>query len=71
MGRAIQEFSTAEGVSKVIAEGMIVYSPTAAELGQFKELSQPSVKKWLAEELQDEAVWIDKLDTAVSAAEKQ
>jgi len=71
MGRAIQEFSTAEGVSKVIAEGMKVHSPTAAELAQFKKLAQPAVKKWLAGELKDEAVWIDKLDSAVTAAEKE
>jgi len=70
MGRAIQEFNTAEGVTKVAAEGMKVYSPTAQELAQFKELSQPAVKKWLAGELGDDAVWIEKLDAAVAAASK-
>lgn len=70
MGRAIQEFNTAEGVTKVTAEGMKVYSPTAEELGQFKNLAQPAVRKWLAGELGDEAVWIDKLDKAVAEASK-
>lgn len=70
MGRAIQQFNTAEGVTKVVAEGMKVYSPTGAELAEFKKLAQPSVKKWLAEELKDEAVWIDKLEAAVTAATK-
>ena len=70
MGRAIQEFNTAEGVTKVAAEGMQVYSPTAEELAQFKELAQPAVKKWLAGELGDDAVWIKKLDDAVAAASK-
>lgn len=71
MGRAIQQFNTAEGVTKVSAEGMQVYSPTAAELAEFKRLAQPSVKKWLAGELGDDAVWIEKLDAAVAAAESK
>jgi len=71
MGRAIQEFNTAEGVTKVAAEGMQVYSPTAAELNEFKELAQPAVKEWLAGELGDDAVWIEKLDAAVAEATKQ
>jgi len=68
MGRAIQEFNTAEGVTKVVAEGMKVYSPTAEELAEFKRLAQPAVKKWLAGELGDDAVWIEKLDAAVKEA---
>ena len=70
MGRAIQEFNTAEGVTKVSAEGMQVYSPTAEELEQFKKLAQPAVRKWLAEELGADAVWIEKLDKAVAEASK-
>lgn len=70
MGRAIQEFNTAEGVTKVAAEGMKVYSPTAEEMASFKKLAQPAVKKWLAGELGDEAEWIEKLDAAVSEAMK-
>ena len=70
MGRAIQEFTTAEGVTKVQEDGMKVYSPTADELNQFKELAQPAVRKWLAGELGDDAVWIDKLEKAVTEASK-
>ena len=70
MGRAIQEFNTAEGVTKVVAEGMQVYSPTAAELAQFKKLAQPAVVEWLKGELGADAVWIKKLDDAVAAASK-
>ncbi len=70
MGRAIQQFNTAEGVTKVAAEGMKVYSPTAAELAEFKKLAQPAVKKWLAGKLGKEAGWIEKLDSAVMAASK-
>ena len=68
MGRAIQQFNTAEGVTKVSAEGMMVHSPTADEMAQFKKLAQPAVKEWLAGELGDEAAWIEKLDAAVSKA---
>jgi len=70
MGRAIQQFNTAEGVTKVAAEGMKVYAPTAAELAQFKKLAQPAVKKWLAGELGDDAGWIEKLDAAIMEASK-
>jgi tripartite ATP-independent transporter DctP family solute receptor len=70
MGRAIQQFNTAEGVTKVAAEGMKVYAPTAADLAQFKKLAQPAVKKWLAGELGDDAVWIEKLDAAIAEASK-
>ena len=70
MGRAIQQFNTAEGVTKVVAEGMNVYSPTASEMDQFKALAQPAVKKWLAEELGSDAVWIEKLDAAVAEASR-
>ncbi len=70
MGRAIQQFNTADGVTKVVAEGMTVHSPTAAEMAQFKKLAQPAVKKWLTEELGDDAVWIEKLDAAVAEASK-
>jgi len=68
MGRSIQQFNTAEGVTKVVAEGMKVHSPTAAEMAQFKKLAQPAVKKWLAEELGSDAGWIKKLDAAVAEA---
>jgi hypothetical protein len=57
-------------VTKVAADGMKVYSPTAAELNQFKELAQPAVRKWLAGELGGDAVWIEKLDAAVAEASK-
>lgn len=70
MGRSIQQFNTAEGVTKVSKEGMKVYSPTASDLAKFKKLAQPAVKKWLAKELGSDAVWIEKLDKAVLEATK-
>jgi len=68
MGRAIQQFNTAEGVTNVANEGMQVYSPSAEDLAKFKKLAQPAVKEWLAGELGDEAVWIEKLEAAVASA---
>lgn len=70
MGRAIQQFNTAEGVTKVVAEGMQVYSPSAADMKKFKDAAQPAVVKWLRGELGKDAKWIDKLDKAVAKASK-
>jgi TRAP-type C4-dicarboxylate transport system substrate-binding protein len=70
MGRAIQQFTTAEGVTKVAADGLQVYSPTTDELKQFQDLAQPAVRQWLAGELGSDAVWIDKLEAAVAEAGK-
>nr|WP_321511988.1 TRAP transporter substrate-binding protein DctP [uncultured Celeribacter sp.] len=66
MGRAIQEWNTAEGVKKVQDEGMQVYSPTADEIAAFAEKAQPAVIEYLRGELGDDAVWIDNLQTAVA-----
>lgn len=70
MGRSIQQWGTAAGVNAVQAEGMQVYSPTAGELAMFRDAAQPAVKKWLAGELGDDAVWIEKLDAAIAGASK-
>lgn len=69
MGRAIQQWGTAEGVNKVQAEGMQVYSPTADEIAAFAEKAQPAVVEYLRGELGDDAVWIDRLQEAVDAAQ--
>ncbi|WP_295513071.1 DctP family TRAP transporter solute-binding subunit [uncultured Sulfitobacter sp.] len=68
MGRAIQQWGTAEGVNKVQAEGMQVYSPTSEELAMFAEKAQPAVVEYLRGELGDDAKWIDDLQAAVSTA---
>lgn len=69
MGRAIQQWGTAEGVNKVQEEGMQVYSPTADEIAAFAEKAQPAVVEYLRGELGDDAVWIDRLQEAVAAAQ--
>ncbi|MDG3039687.1 DctP family TRAP transporter solute-binding subunit [Roseicyclus marinus] len=68
MGRSIQQWSTAQGVNAVQAEGMQVYSPTSEELAMFRDAAQPAVRDWLAGELGDEAVWIEQLEAAVASA---
>lgn len=68
MGRAIQQWGTAEGVNKVQAEGMQVYSPTAEEIGAFAAKAQPAVVEYLRGELGDDAEWIDRLAEAVASA---
>lgn len=68
MGRAIQQWGTAEGVNKVQAEGMQVYSPTTEEIGAFAAKAQPAVVEYLRGELGDDAEWIDRLAEAVASA---
>jgi tripartite ATP-independent transporter DctP family solute receptor len=68
MGRSIQQWSTAQGVNAVQAEGMQVYSPTSEELAMFRDAAQPAVREWLAGELGEDAVWIERLESAVAAA---
>lgn len=67
VGRAIQQFNSADAVSKLVEEGMEVYTPTAEELAQFREQSQPAVISYL--ETQIDPSWIELLQQAVSEAE--
>lgn len=69
MGRSIQQFNTAEGVTKVTEEGMEVYSPTSEELAMFREQAQPAVVEWLSGELGEQSEWIGRLQDAVVEAE--
>lgn len=68
MGRAIQQWNTAEGVGKAQAEGMQVYAPTSDEIAAFAEKAQPAVVEYLRGELGDDAEWIDRLQSAVADA---
>lgn len=70
MGRAIQQFTTAQGVLAVQEAGMQVYTPTAEELEQFREQAQPRVREWLADDLGPDAEWIDRLEAAVAEASR-
>jgi tripartite ATP-independent transporter DctP family solute receptor len=66
MGRAVQQFNSAEGLTKLAQEGMEITAPTADQLEQFRSAAQPPVIEWLKGEI-DEA-WINKAQGAVEAA---
>nr|WP_289073023.1 DctP family TRAP transporter solute-binding subunit [uncultured Halomonas sp.] len=67
-GRAIQQFNSAEGITKLQAEGMEITQPTAEQMEAFREAAQPPVQAYLRNELGDEAEWIDRLASAVDDA---
>ena len=48
---------------------MQVYSPTAEEIAAFAEKAQPAVISYLRGELGDDAVFIDRLQDAIKAAQ--
>lgn len=63
VGRAIQQFNSAEGVAKLAEEGMEVTTPTAEQLKAFRDAAQPAVVNWLSGQI--DAEWIAKLQAAV------
>ena len=67
-GRAIQQFNSAEGITKLQAEGMEITQPTAEQMDAFREAAQPPVQAYLRNELGDDAEWIDRLASAVDDA---
>ncbi len=67
-GRAIQQFNSAEGITKLQAEGMEITQPTAEQMDAFREAAQPPVQDYLRNELGDDAEWIDRLASAVDDA---
>ncbi len=68
MGRAIQQWTTANGITAVQEEGMQVYAPTSEEIQAFADAAQPAVIEYLRAELGDDAQWIDRLRQAVDDA---
>lgn len=67
VGRAIQQFNSAEGVAKLAEKGMKITTPSAEQLKEFRDAAQPAVVNWLSDKI--DASWIDKLKKAVSSAE--
>lgn len=67
VGRSIQQFNSADGVARLIEAGMDVYTPTAEELAQFRDASQPAIIDYLRQQIDPQ--WIDDLLAAVAAAE--
>ncbi|MFC6670489.1 DctP family TRAP transporter solute-binding subunit [Marinobacterium aestuariivivens] len=66
VGRAIQQFNSAEGLSKLAEAGMEITSPTPEQLAAFRETAQPAVIEWLKGEI--DAAWITKARDAVQEA---
>ncbi len=68
VGRAIQQFGSAEGISNLEAEGMEITQPTEEQMELFREAAQPPVVSYLRDELGADAEWIDRLIEAVESA---
>ncbi len=47
VGRGVQQFVASQGVQSLIDQKMVVYSPTEAEVEQFKKVAQQPVIDWL------------------------
>ncbi len=67
VGRAVQQFNSAEGVSKLVEKGMTVTTPNARQMQAFRDTAQPAVIKWLSTQV--DASWITKLQAAAKAAQ--
>lgn len=67
--RRINRTFTSEGLKTLKEKGMTVYTPTAAELAQFKTATQQPVIDWLKTKVDQK--WIDGILAAVKNAEAQ
>ncbi len=63
VGRAIQQFKSAEGLKSLAENGMEITTPTAEQLAKFQEAAQPAVLEWLRGEIDGE--WIDRVQASV------
>ncbi len=67
--RGLLEFGNALDLEDLTKKGMVIYSPTEAQLNQFRTATQGPVKDFVAGKIG--AAWVNKLMNAVSAAEKE
>ena len=65
--RAISERQVQSGILAVKEKGMSVYVPTAAELNEFRSVSQPPVLEYVKAQAGEQ--WVKEILEAVSAAE--
>jgi TRAP-type C4-dicarboxylate transport system substrate-binding protein len=72
VGRGVQTFVASQGVQSLIDQKMVVYSPTEAEVEQFKKVAQQPVIDWLKTKI-DQKLIEDILKNVddVIAAQKQ
>jgi tripartite ATP-independent transporter DctP family solute receptor len=69
-GRAIEALSSAVGVETLKEKGMTIYTPTAEEMTQFRELSQKPVVTWLRKKLAKDEIWVDNVLKSVEAVRR-
>lgn len=65
--RRVNRVFTAEGIKTLTEKGVTVYTPTSAEIGEFKTATQQPVIDWLKTKVDPK--WIDELQAAVKDAE--
>jgi tripartite ATP-independent transporter DctP family solute receptor len=65
--RRVNRVFTQQGIATLKEKGVAVYTPTPAEIGQFKSATQQPVTDWLKTKV--DAKWIDALQAAVKDAE--
>jgi tripartite ATP-independent transporter DctP family solute receptor len=68
VGRAIQQFNSAEGLKVLAKNGMKITTLTADAQQKFRDMTQPAVIKWL--ETTIDSSWIKEAQQAVAAASK-
>ncbi|RDL45967.1 C4-dicarboxylate ABC transporter substrate-binding protein [Marinomonas piezotolerans] len=66
VGRAIQQFTSAQGLKSLAENGMEITTPTTEQLAKFQAAAQPAVLEWLRGEVDGE--WIDRVQASVKAA---
>jgi TRAP-type C4-dicarboxylate transport system substrate-binding protein len=65
--RRVNRVFTSDGVKTLTEKGVTVYTPTAAELAEFRAATQQPVTDWLKTKVDQK--WIDGIQAAVKDAE--
>lgn len=71
MTRGICRLTELNATDYLKKKGLEIYQPTSAEYNEFREAAQEPVIDWLRSQKNIDSTWIDKLQKAVSEAEKK
>jgi TRAP-type C4-dicarboxylate transport system substrate-binding protein len=71
MTRGICRLTELNATDYLKKKGLEIYQPTSAEYNEFREAAQEPVIDWLRSQKNIDSSWIDKLQMAVSEAEKK
>lgn len=71
MTRGICRLTELNATDYLKKKGLEIYQPTSAEYNEFREAAQVPVIDWLRSQKNIDSTWIDKLQKAVSEAEKK